>query len=329
MRVGVILTYPHMVNFRICGKYIFLTYAQAERIPTKEDLFAFLRDKHPTKIVVAKEDHQDGGQHFHALLYFAREFDSRNVAVFDFMGHHPNIQKAGAPKRTLAYVVKDGDYVNIGFTMPEAEKEDLFTVIQEEMETGNEPTAVIRAVMARTGTAGLRLYNNVAAYIDRVMVPSVVHQPRRDWILAFPVLGPELTLALTQFVEDVAVGFGDRGERKSLWITGPSRLGKTDLARSLGTHWYMCTAWNVDCYSDNAEYGVLDDIEWPGLQRYYKGIMGLQAHVTVTDKYKKKSVIRGGKPVIILSNELPVFTVQEALWLEANVNFVHVGRRLY
>ena len=120
-----------------------------------------------------------------------------------------------------------------------------------------------------------------------------------------------------------------RGDRKSLWIYGPSRLGKTVLARSLGYHWYMQGAWNVDAYDDEADYGVLDDIPWENLQRYYKGLLGIQMDVTVTDKYKKKSVITHGRPVIVITNELPTFTVAEAAWLETNVVFHFINDKLY
>nr|UBJ26197.1 replication-associated protein [Red panda feces-associated genomovirus] len=316
--------------FRFQGQCVFLTYAQAERIEDKQELVTFLQGRgQPNKILVAQEFHEDGGIHYHAIVSWETRRDIRDVRYFDLRGVHPNMQVTRKIKDVLRYVTKDGDFTNIGWTLPKPEKEDVFTALREEMALSNDATKVIQATIARTGTAGLRMYNNVAAYVDRMSVPDKVFEPMRDWILAFPALEAAALNAVTQFVEDVAVGYGPRDARKSLWLWGPSRMGKTELGRSLGTHWYMNTAWNVDCYSDNAEYGVLDDIEWPALQRYYRGIMGLQRDVTVTDKYRKKSVIAGGKPVLILSNELPVFTVQEALWLEANVNFVHIGARLF
>lgn len=319
-----------MAPFRFQGKCVFLTYAQAERIENKEELLQHLQGLgQPTKAIVAQEFHEDGGIHYHALVQWEERRDVRDCRYFDYRGVHPNMQLTRSPTAVLRYVIKDGDYVNAGWVIPAREREDVYTVVQEEIAAGNTPTAVIRAVMGRTGTAGLRMYNQVAGYVDRVMVPSVVHQPFRDWILEFPAMGPVVAEAVVRFVEDVALGFGPRGNRRSLWLWGPSRLGKTELARSLGVHWYMNSAWNVDCYSDMAEYGVLDDIEWGALQRYYRGIMGCQRDVTVTDKYRKKSVIAGGKPVVILTNELPVFTVQEALWLDANVTFVAVNQRLY
>lgn len=319
-----------MPPFRFQGKTAFLTYAQAERIEGKQTLFEFLQGcGQPTKIIVAQELHQDGGVHYHAVLYWPTKRDIRDVRYFDFMGHHPNLAIVQDRKAVLRYVTKDGDFTNVGWALPNAEREDVFTAMMEEMEGGTDPTEVIRATIVRTGSAGLRMYSQVAGFVDRVMVPAKVYQPLRNWPLEFAVTEPGLTLALLQFVEDVSVGFGDRGTRKSLWLYGGSRMGKTDLARSLGVHWYMNGAWNVEGYSDAATYGILDDIEWPSLQRYYKGLLGLQKHVTVTDKYKPKKTIMGGKPVLVLSNALPVFTVEEALWLDVNVNFVRVNERVY
>jgi hypothetical protein len=41
--------------------------------------------------------------------------------------------------------------------------------------------------------------------------------------------------------------------------------------------------------------------------------------VTVTDKYRKNSVYRGGLGVIVISNELPGFTLEESDWLHVNL----------
>ena len=244
------------------------------------------------------------------------------------MDHHPNIQAARNHKQVLVYVTKEDQYPLVsGFEL--ARDEDIWKVVREEMGNHNNSTQALQIIMDRTGTKGLRLYNNIAAYVDRMMKPSAVHEPILDWPLSFPVTDVFLDNIVDKFMQDMWAGAGPRGTRKSLWMYGPSRLGKTMLARSLGRHWYMNGSWNVDCYDDDALYGVLDDIPWESLQRYYKGIMGLQQDVTVTDKYKKKSVIKGGRPVIILTNTLPTFSVEEATWLEANVTFHAVTARLY
>lgn len=316
--------------FRIQGKHIFLTYPRAENIESKAHLLWALRDKIPTPLnwAIAQENHQDGGIHYHCLLSYANRIDIRDVAFFDYNGHHPNIQSARSQKQVLAYVIKDdADPLVHGFDL--RQEDDIYTIVQEEIGHHDNPTQALQVIMDRGGTKALRMYNNIAAYVDRVMRPSAVHDPIYDWPLSFPLTDVYLDNIIDKFLQDIHVGAGPRGNRKSLWLYGASRLGKTMLARSLGRHWYMQGSWNVDCYDDNAEYGVLDDIEWDNIKRYYKGILGLQSDVTVTDKYKKKSVIRGGKPVIMITNELPVFTVHEALWLETNVVFHAIATKVY
>lgn len=313
---------------RFQGKTFLLTYAQAERIESKEALHEHLLTFLPEKLITCRETHADGGVHYHAVLRFNTRQDFRDERRFDWQGHHPNIASVAAPKKAVQYVAKDGDYINHGFTI-EAQQEDVFQVLNEEIQQGTNATEVIRNTIARTGSRGLRLYNQIAAYTDRMMRPSAKHQPLKQYPRDFRILDPLLLGYITSFINDFQQGSGERGNRKSLWIHGPSRLGKTVLARSLGTHWYMGGGWNVKNFDDDADYGVLDDLTWDQLKYNYKGLLGLQLDVVVTDKYQKKSNIRGGRPVIVLTNVLPDFTAEEWAWLAANVNFVGIGTKLY
>lgn len=313
---------------RFQGKTFLLTYAQAERIETKEALHEWLLSYFPGKLITCREVHQDGGVHYHAVIQFNTRQDFRDERRFDFQGHHPNIVVVRAPTRAVDYVAKDGDYINMGFTI-NAQREDVFEVLAEEIGLGTNPTEVIRNTIQRTGTAGLRLYNAIASYTDRMMRPRALHQPLKQYPDEFHILDPFVLGCITAFIYDIGMGRGERGNRKSLWLHGPSRLGKTVLARSLGTHWYMCGGWNVDNFDDDAEYGVLDDLTWEQLKYNYKGLLGLQQDVVVTDKYKKKSNIKGGRPVIVLSNNLPDFSAEEWAWLGVNVTFLAIGHRLY
>lgn len=313
---------------RFQGKTFLLTYAQADRIASKEALHEWLLTFFPAKLITSREVHQDGGVHYHAVLQFPQRLDFRDERRFDWQGHHPNIVVVRAPKRAVDYVAKDGDYINHGFTI-DAQREDVYEVLAEEIGLGVNPTEVIRNTIQRTGTVGLRMYAAIAAYADRMMRPAAKHYPIKDYPENFRINDPYLLGCITAFINDVAVGRGERGDRKSLWIHGPSRLGKTVLARSLGTHWYMGGGWNIENFDDEAEYGVLDDLTWDQLKYNYKGMLGLQQDVVITDKYKKKSNIKGGRPVIVLTNTLPDFTADEWAWLGVNVTFVAVIQRLF
>jgi len=83
--------------------------------------------------------------------------------------------------------------------------------------------------------------------------------------------------------------------------------------------------WNYD-----AEYMVIDDIEWkyvPGK----KGLIGAQQTITLSDKYVKKMTFSWGKPVIYLCNEdMDVFnTCDEKRWLWENAVYVMLKNKLY
>lgn len=306
-----------------------MTYAQADDIPDKETLLWELRNLVPTPIAwaIGQEEHADGGRHFHVLLKYEARIDIRNERFWDVNGHHPNIQKCRSPKQVLRYVVKDGDTLVEGFDVQR--DEDIFEVLMEEMLGGTNASTVIKNTLQRTGTKGLRMFNQIQGYADRMMKPSAKHDAIMFYPADFQAVNDELGGKILKFLQDIRQGPAFRGDRKSLWLYGPSRMGKTMLARSLGTHWYMMSAWNVDAHDDDADYGVMDDIPWESLQRYYKGMLGCQLDITVTDKYKKKSIIQHGRPVIVLTNELPVFSVAEAAWLDANVVFHFINTKVY
>lgn len=315
-------------DFRVHARNILLTYPQACFIENKEALHEFLMTKGPSKCIVAREEHQDGNQHFHALLQWKEKKNIQNAHYFDYQHHHPNIQAAKGWRASLKYVIKEGDYINHGWIVQD-DAEDIFEVLHELVRAGGNATEIIRETIGRTGTRGLKLYCQISAYADRMTKPSVVYMQVKDYPADFKINDVCLRAKLAAFKHDFMQGCADRGTRKSLWLYGASRLGKTILARSLGTHWYMCNAWNIEQYSDDAEFGVLDDLPWESLKFYYKGLLGCQKDVTVTDKYKKKSVIKGGKPVIVLTNHLPDFAAHEWEWLSANVSFHQIMTTLY
>lgn len=105
-------------QFRFDNKRVFLTYSQALNLE-RDELFNFLRGliNEPKYIVVARELHGDGGQHFHAVIDFGKRFRSRDVRVFDIGGYHPNISAistANEYTNKVNYTKKDGDFVELG-----------------------------------------------------------------------------------------------------------------------------------------------------------------------------------------------------------------------
>jgi len=96
---------PAATQFRFSARAAFLTYPQCD-IPAQA-LHDFLSDIAPTTYIhVAKENHADGQPHLHALVCFTKKFSSRNQAIFDCQGKHPNIQSARNTKAVDDYLEK-------------------------------------------------------------------------------------------------------------------------------------------------------------------------------------------------------------------------------
>jgi len=118
---------------------------------------------------------------------------------------------------------------------------------------------------------------------------------------------------------------------KSLLLVGPTRLGKTVWARSLGRHMYMCGSFNLDDWDDAAQYLVLDDIPWKYLPSK-KCFLGGQLEFVLTDKYRKKKTVRFGKPTIYSMNNdnyLEVRNSPEWEWIMGNTVIVTLENKLY
>jgi hypothetical protein len=112
-------------------------------------------------------------------------------------------------------------------------------------------------------------------------------------------------------------------------LVGSSRTGKTAWARSLGTHAYFNTYFNLAVLNaETAKYAIFDDLaDWRGFSSY-KAWLGCQWEFAVTDKYKHKQQLIWGRPCIVLANLMPLF--DEFDWIRQNCFIVDIGNtRLY
>lgn len=99
---------------RIQNTAFFLTYPQCNL--THEDIKQGLYSKQIPRFtidqyLIAKEDHADGGKHFHVYLKLQKKFNCNDERWFDIEGFHPNIQACRSPKDVIMYVTKDNDYI--------------------------------------------------------------------------------------------------------------------------------------------------------------------------------------------------------------------------
>lgn len=104
----------HLKNRR----YVLFTYAQAG---PDFDFWAVveLLGNLGAECIIGRENHADGGIHFHVFTDFGRLFSSRKTDIFDVGGKHPNIQPIGrTPVKAYDYACKDGDIVAGGLGRP-------------------------------------------------------------------------------------------------------------------------------------------------------------------------------------------------------------------
>jgi len=113
-------------------------------------------------------------------------------------------------------------------------------------------------------------------------------------------------------------------------LVGPTRLGKTLWARSLGSHAYFGGLFSME-ESLDADYAIFDDMQG-GLEFFhaYKFWLGAQAQFYVTDKYKGKQLVNWGKPSIYLHNRDPREDKGADIeWLEGNCVFVFITTPIF
>jgi len=125
-------------------------------------------------------------------------------------------------------------------------------------------------------------------------------------------------------------------------VVGPTRLGKTEWARSIGRHIYMCGLFCLSAWDDQADYLVLDDISFDFIGGSRKTLWGSQKELVLTDKFARKRVVKWGKPMIFLCNQGEDFrymctkdgrnkllSEHELNWYEANCVIVEVNAPMY
>lgn len=320
-------------SFRQASRKFFLTYPKCH-MPNKESMCIAIEELLEEKqlafkqLLVAEETHEDGSLHYHVLINFGRVVNIKDPKAFDInvdgCVSHPNIQGVKIMQKCLDYCTKDGNFINKGFVLdPE---EHLTTLIEEAAKKFGTRQEAIKYIMSKGKDKALKWFPQVDGYLAVIQKPVTAYEPVKFYPDDFKIAEPvDFHLRAFQAMIWDQNFTGDRtAQNKSLWLWGPSRLGKTVLARSFGRHWYMNTMWNAECLDDEAQYGVLDDIPWENMRFNYKGMLGMQKDVTVTDKYRKKSVYKGGKPVIIITNTLPDWTQEEAEWIGANVCVVGI-----
>nr|WAE42581.1 MAG: replication associated protein [Cressdnaviricota sp.] len=308
-----------MPAYELNAKSVFLTYSQVAPTWTTQGVLDFVVSKCATGtyICAAKEAHANGGSHFHVFIRGLSAIRSKNPRFFDKDGYHPNVQGAREWKNVLEYVKKDGQWLESG-QLPQ-EKKDSWKAL-ESAATKEEFFNMAKTLAPRDYILQherLEYFANKKFKIDNKYVGRytsfTIDTTLSDWFVG-NYLMPRAT---------------DRP--KSLYLVGPSRIGKTEWARSLGPHVYWNGMCNLAVWDDEATYLVIDDVPWEFVWSI-KALFGAQQEFTLTDKYaRKKQICNWNNPVIYLCNEdMDVYhTCKETSWLRDNCVYFKTTNKFY
>nr|QTE03611.2 MAG: replication-associated protein [Gemycircularvirus] len=313
--------------FFVQSKYVLLTYAQCG------DLDEWAVSNHLSALgaecIVAREVHPTtGGVHLHVFVDFGRKFRSRSVRVFDVEGRHPNVVPSrGTPEKGYDYAIKDGDVVAGGLERPEP---------RGGMSVGAQKISNI-AHLCETTTEFLELFDEM----DRGNLIKGFTNIRSyaDW--RYRPEAPEYKAPGGITFVGGDVDGRDEWLRKCLVVYGPTRMGKTLWARSLGKHVYFGGQFSgkvAFSESESAEYAVFDDMRG-GICFFHmwKDWLGCQSEFMIKEMYRDPRLLKWGKVSIWLANRDPReemrcskdFTDGDIDWLEGNCIFVEVNETIF
>lgn len=310
--------------YRLHGKHFFLTYPQlpdTSHTALKDHLLTQFKPKH---WIVCKEQHQDGGDHYHVYMEFTDKIDKPNgLTAATYKNVRPNsagnIRNA---KKVITYVAKDGDWISDdrewvnGYL---SKGESLYDCLKR---CRSSDEFLVEAIKHRSWTAGSG-FSGLQSLAEWHYTESIEYIPKY------------VTFAINNDLKTYIEGeFLSRDRPKTLVLVGATRLGKTEWARSLGPHVYMKSYLNFKLWNQAMQYLVLDDVPWKHLKRYEKDLIGGQQEFVANEKYMRKKRILFGKPTIILTNDQPqiwedMSQVYYTSYFTENTSIITITDKLY
>jgi len=312
----------------IRARNFFLTFPQCNT--TKEEALARVTrkwDRHIKTVVVGHELHQDGGHHLHLFIAFKGSHKVTNIANhFDFIGgKHGDYARARRADSSIAYCAKDGDIALFGIEEDKVKQlvEKWKKSKQERAKKKNTRDAIFKKALdcetkeeaektlIELAPANYCLgFNNIQKALQ-----AVYYSPPGEYI-PYPADSFTNITTYMDYFKTKLLPLSKTGTRlKMLIMEGPTGLGKTSWARSLGRHIYMKGEWNLAKWDQAATYLVVDDIPWHHFRpQTRKSLFTCSGECEVTDKYRKKQTIKVDMPTIFITNDTINFSPEEEYW---------------
>lgn len=271
------------------------------------------------------------GHHFHIFVQFKEILDVQSDKYFDLAQYHPNIQLAKSDKPAAFYCKKDGEFWEDGTLVPffgerkRKRADDVDEIYSAGLRNSTTPQEFMDYIREHAPRDFATSYERLLAMANAVFTPpdrpQYVPIHTRDEFTKVP---QEMDDWVMQYLE-----CPQPDRPKTLIVVGPTRLGKTDWARSLGRHVYFNGMFMLDLWDQHAQYAIFDDIDWKYIINA-KGFLGGQRELVVTDKYRRKVLLQWNHPIIWLTNK-PLVEHEgiDLNWIEGNAKIVQLTERLY
>lgn len=308
-------------KLRLESKRFFLTYP---RYGDSTRLLNRLRSEPNIQCyIVAHEYHNDGNPHLHAYVELSNRLRITDPRYWDVETSHPNVQVVRSKSAVIEYACKDDEFIaekNIG---GQFEKWDikLKRFWKDAIAKCTTKAEFLHFCKEHFTREYVLQYSAIESF-------ATIHFGRRNYTPRYTTFKPDAVLCMWAFL--YLLQPTDRP--RSLILVGKSRLGKTEWARSLGVHWYMGGMFNLDCFWEDATYGIFDDIPVEFFKAQYKQFLGGQLEFVSTDKYRKKVALKWGKPCIFLCNPpeyLKMYEHWDMDWIKANCEIVEIDNKMY
>lgn len=273
--------------FRLSAKRVFLTYPQLGDI-THDELHTFLGTH--GDVYSGWESHQDGGTHLHAIVTSFTKFNIRSDRYFDYRGKHPNFQPIRDLRATSNYVGKGGVTKGEPPGIPNESRAAKLTTLLNESTNYED---FIRGYETIDPHGYINNYDRIRSFgTQRYQSGSLIgHTRERQEFKTTP--------EIEQWVRENL--FPQPERPKCLVLIGRTRLGKTEWARSLGTHHYYPNTITMD-RTKGATYAVIDDMDYWDKFPYKKQFFGCHKQIGLCLKYQKPEIVQWGIPTIWLWN---------------------------
>lgn len=284
-------------KFRVASKCIGATYScpkDQEVNPIdgaggKEGLLQFWVDlggeANPVEqYIVSVEKHQSGAKHYHLYVRFKNRFETTDVRKFDYAGVHPNILKGAIKQGWKDYVAKDGDFITNFYKKKVSKYSEALAA--ESLEEALTTLATFHPrdyLLSRD-----RMKRNLVDHFCATK-PSRLKQ-YESW---------------SEYGEYVKKMVLMSWETKAIILHGPTSLGKTALAKSLGTNPIMISHLDqLKTLPTSTTHLILDDMFFGHLPRTtVLHLMDLEEERHIHVRYAT-GVIPAGLPRIFTTNKM-------------------------